>query len=232
VIVLAGVLLASLLGSVHCAAMCSAFACLANGGGRRGAFYHGGRLVAYVSLGAAAGVVGVGLDRAGLIANVQRTAALVTSVALVGWGLVQLRQALRARRTVSASPWAGTLARLLHRTDAWDPRARATAIGLTTGLLPCGWLWAFVATAMGTGSPARGALVMLVFWAGTVPMLVAVAAGARRWGPVARVRWPLASASLVVALGLGELATHLLMPPMSMRISGSPASAHAHRMAP
>jgi len=232
VIVLAGVLLASLLGSVHCAAMCSAFACLANGGGRRGAFYHGGRLVAYVSLGAAAGVVGVGLDRAGLIANVQRTAALVTSVALVGWGLVQLRQALRARRTVSASPWAGTLARLLHRTDAWDPRARATAIGLTTGLLPCGWLWAFVATAMGTGSPARGALVMLVFWAGTVPMLVAVAAGARRWGPVARVRWPLASASLVVALGLGELATHLLMPPMSMGISGSPASAHAHRMAP
>jgi len=232
VIVLAGVLLASLLGSVHCGAMCSAFACLANGGGGRGAFYHGGRLAAYLLLGTAAGLIGVGLDRAGLIASVQRTAALVTSVALIGWGLVQLRQALRARRTVSASPWAGTLARLLHRTSAWDPRARATAIGLTTGLLPCGWLWAFVATAMGTGSPARGALVMLVFWAGTVPMLAAVAAGARRWGPVARVRWPLASASLVVALGLGELATHLLMPPMSFSTSGSPASAHAHRLVP
>lgn len=231
-IVLAGVLLASLLGSVHCGAMCSAFACLANGGGGRGAFYHGGRLAAYLLLGTAAGLIGVGLDRAGLIASVQRTAALVTSVALIGWGLVQLRQALRARRTVSASPWAGTLARLLHRTSAWDPRARATAIGLTTGLLPCGWLWAFVATAMGTGSPARGALVMLVFWAGTVPMLAAVAAGARRWGPVARVRWPLASASLVVALGLGELATHLLMPPMSFSTSGSPASAHAHRLVP
>jgi sulfite exporter TauE/SafE len=232
VIVLAGVLLASLLGSVHCGAMCSAFACLANGGGGRGAFYHGGRLAAYLLLGTAAGLIGVGLDRAGLIASVQRTAALVTSVALIGWGMVQLRQALRARRTVSASPWAGTLARLLHRTSAWDPRARATAIGLTTGLLPCGWLWAFVATAMGTGSPARGALVMLVFWAGTVPMLAAVAAGARRWGPVARVRWPLASASLVVALGLGELATHLLMPPMSFSTSGSPASAHAHRLVP
>lgn len=231
-IVLAGVLLASLLGSVHCAAMCSAFACLANGGGRRGAFYHGGRLVAYVLLGTAAGLVGVGLDRAGLIASVQRTAALVTSVALVCWGLVQLRQALRARRTVSASPWAGTLARLLHRTSAWDARTRAAAIGLTTGLLPCGWLWAFVATAMGTGSPARGALVMFVFWAGTVPMLAAVAAGARRWGPIARVRWPLASASLVVALGLGELATHLLLPPMPHRTSGSAAATHSHQMAP
>lgn len=231
-IVLAGVLLASLLGSVHCGAMCSAFACLANSGGQRGAFYHAGRLVAYALLGTVAGLVGVGLDRAGLMASVQRTAALVTSIALVGWGLVQLRQALRARRTVSASPWAGTLARLLHRTAAWDPRARASAIGLTTGLLPCAWLWAFVATAMGTGSPVRGALVMVVFWAGTVPMLVAVAAGARRWGPAARVRWPVASASLVVALGLGELATHLLMPAMQISSSGSAASMTAHHGAP
>lgn len=231
-IVLAGVLLASLLGSVHCAAMCSAFACLANGGGRRGAFYHGGRLVAYLLLGTLAGLVGVGLDRAGLVASMQRTAALVTSLALIGWGLVQLRQALRATRAISASPWAGTLARLLHRTSLWDPRARATAIGLTTGLLPCGWLWAFVATAMGTGSPARGALVMLVFWAGTVPMLVAVAAGARRWGPVARVRWPLASASLVVTLGFGQLATHLFMPPMTAATADTvQATAHVHRMA-
>ena len=84
---LAGVLIASLLGSVHCGAMCSAFACLANGGTQRGAWYHGGRLVAYIVLGAAAGLVGAGLDTAGLIANVQRTAALVTSVALVVWGL-------------------------------------------------------------------------------------------------------------------------------------------------
>ena len=157
---LAGVLLASLLGSVHCGAMCSAFACLANGGAQRGVWYHGGRLLAYVTLGVAAGVVGAGLDRAGLIANVQRTAALVTSVALIAWGLLQLRLAMRARRFAGASQWGGTLARLVSRTAAWDPRARAAAIGLTTALLPCGWLWAFIATAMGTGAPWRAAAVM------------------------------------------------------------------------
>jgi sulfite exporter TauE/SafE len=214
VTLLAGVLIASLLGSVHCGAMCSAFACLANAGARRGAWYHGGRLTAYLILGAFAGLLGAGLDRAGLIANVQRTAALVTSVALVVWGLVQLRAALRARRFAGASEWGGVLARLVARTNLWDPRARATAIGLTTGLLPCGWLWAFIATAMGTGTPLRAMAVMTVFWAGTVPMLVAVAAGARRFGPMARVRWPIASASLVVMLGLGELASHLMMPTM------------------
>jgi len=227
---LAGVLLASLLGSVHCGAMCSAFACLANGGAQRGAWYHGGRLLAYVTLGVIAGVVGTGLDRAGLMANVQRTAALVTSVALIAWGLVQLRAAMQAQRFAGASQWGGTLARLVARTASWDPRLRAVAIGLTTALLPCGWLWAFIATAMGTGSPLRAAAVMSVFWLGTVPMLVTVAAGARRWGPITRVRWPLASASLVVMLGLGELTAHLLMPPMPA--VSAPASSHTHQMAP
>ncbi|HYW49118.1 MAG TPA: sulfite exporter TauE/SafE family protein [Gemmatimonadaceae bacterium] len=226
---LAGVLLASLLGSVHCGAMCSAFACLANGNARRGAWYHGGRLAAYVMLGTTAGLLGAGLDRAGLIANVQRAAMLVTSVTLIAWGLVQVTRALRARRTAASAPWSGTLVRLVTRTSAWDPRARAAAIGVTTAFLPCGWLWAFVATAMGTGSPLRAAAVMGVFWLGTVPMLVAVAAGARRWGPIAQVRWPLASASLVLALGVGELATHLLMPPMTLAVRDVMHTGHAAR---
>jgi uncharacterized protein len=229
VTLLAGVLIASLLGSVHCGAMCSAFACLANSGRQRGAWYHGGRLVAYVALGGAAGLLGAGLDSAGLIANVQRTAAFVTSIALVVWGLAQLRQALHTRRFTGAPQWAGVLARLVQRTATWDPRARAATIGLTTALLPCGWLWAFVATAMGTGTPLRGMAVMAVFWAGTVPMLIAVTAAAKRWGPVARVRWPIASASLVLLLGLGELASHVLMPVMR---EGGPSMTHAHRMIP
>jgi sulfite exporter TauE/SafE len=224
VTLLAGVLVASLLGSVHCGAMCSAFACMANGAAKRGAWYHGGRLLAYVTLGAAAGALGAELNTAGLIANVQRTAALATSAALIVWGVVQLRAATRTRPFSGAARWGGVLGRQLSRTAEWDPRVRAAAIGVTTGLLPCGWLWAFIATAMGTGAALRGAAVMAVFWAGTVPMLAAVTAGVRRLGPLASVRWPLASASLVLALGIGQLASHLLMPRMSLDASGT----HAH----
>lgn len=226
---LLGVLVASLLGSVHCGAMCSAFACLAHGAARRGAWYHGGRLAAYVALGVAAGTLGIGLDRVGLIANVQRTAALMTSVALVIWGIVQFQQARRPQQFRGASQWGGVLGRVLARTAHWDTRARAAAIGGVTGLLPCGWLWAFVATAMGTGTPARGALVMAAFWVGTVPMLVIVTAGVRRWGPMTRVRWPMASAALVMALGLGELASHLFMPRM---VGGTRVSSHVHGATP
>ncbi len=221
---LAGVLVASLLGSVHCGAMCSAFACMANGTAKRGAWYHGGRLLAYVTLGAAAGALGAGLNTAGLIANVQRTAALATSAALIVWGVVQLRAAMHTRAFGSAARWGGILGRQLAHTADWDPRLRAGAIGLTTGLLPCGWLWAFIATAMGTGALLQGVAVMAVFWAGTVPMLAAVTAGVRRFGPLASVRWPLASASLVLVLGLSQLASHLLMP--SMRLDANATHVH------
>lgn len=211
---LAGVLLASLLGSVHCGAMCSAFACLASRQRTSGAWYHIGRLLAYLTLGTLAGLLGAAINSAGALVQIQRTAALATAALLIVWGISQLLIVWRTQRGGAVAPWAAQMGALLGRTAAWDPRVRALSIGFVTGLLPCGWLWAFVATALGTGAPLRAALVMTVFWIGTVPMLVAVTAGARRFGPLARIRWPLASASLVLLLGVGQLVTHLVMPPM------------------
>jgi uncharacterized protein len=211
---LVGVLVASVLGSVHCGVMCSAFACIANGGSQRGAWYHGGRLLAYVTLGMIAGSVGQGLNASGTVLQVQHAAAIVTGASLIAWGAYQWQRASISARPghTSSMVWGGVLAAQLARTTTWDPRARATAIGVTTGLLPCGWLWAFIATAMGTGTPLRAAAVMLVFWIGTVPILLVAVAGAQRLGPLARIRWPRASAALVIALGCGALVTHLRMP--------------------
>ncbi|HUJ61254.1 MAG TPA: sulfite exporter TauE/SafE family protein, partial [Kofleriaceae bacterium] len=78
-------------------------------------------------------------------------------------------------------------------------------IGLIAGLLPCGWLWAFVITAAGTGGAASGALVMLAFWLGTVPMVLLLSLA----GPVfarLRARLPVITAVTLLALGLGTLA--------------------------
>jgi uncharacterized protein len=229
VTLLAGVLLASLLGSVHCGAMCSAFACLATRQRTHGMWYHSGRLGAYLTLGLLAGAFGAAVNSAGTLVSVQHTAAIVTAVLLMTWGTAQLASTLRARHTAASAPWADRIASLLHRTDVWEPRVRALSIGAVTGLLPCGWLWAFIATALGTGSPARAALVMCVFWIGTVPMLVAVTAGVRRFGPLARVRWPLASASIVLLLGAGQFIAHLVMPPMSASAAQIP---HSHGASP
>ena len=219
------VLAASLLGSLHCAGMCGGFVCFyAEGGaGRapaRGALphtaYNLGRLISYVTLGLLAGSVGAMLDRAGALAGVSRLAAIVAGSLMVLWGL-QTMLALRGVRLPFAAPapvqwmqreFGGAIARVR---DA-SPAVRAGVTGLLTTLLPCGWLYVFVASAGGTGSAAGGALLMTVFWAGTVPTMLAVGLGAQKlFGPLRR-KLPLVTAAAVVVLGLASIAGRLHAP--------------------
>lgn len=207
------VLAASLVGSPHCAGMCGPFACFYAGGqpvpaGRSRAAlhaaYNGGRLLSYVVLGALAGLLGAGLDGAGRLGGISRLAAVAAGALMVGWGLARLATLHGVRLLPGSGPAAPRrwLARLVQAQRARPPVARALATGLLTTLLPCGWLYAFVVTAAGTGSASGGALVMLAFWVGTLPVLVAVGAGAQRLaGPFAR-RLPAASAAALVVLGL------------------------------
>lgn len=222
---LGGILLASLLGSVHCAAMCGAFVCtyVAQRGPRDSghsahAAYHGGRLASYATLGAVAGWIGSGVDNLGAVVGVGRAAAVTAGVLMVVWGLSSIAATSGVRVPAASPAWAQrALGALLLRARAASPVQRAGAIGFLTTLLPCGWLYAFVATAGGTGSPVTGAAVMLVFWLGTVPMLLAIGSGARRvFGPFAR-RLPAMSAAFVVLLGLLVIAGKV-----------SPPAVHAH----
>ena len=91
------VLVASLLGSVHCAAMCGPFVCFYAASGTSmaswrhetpgHAAYNLGRLVSYVTLGLIAGALGGMLDRAGVLAGVGKIAAMIAGVLMVGWGV-------------------------------------------------------------------------------------------------------------------------------------------------
>ena len=65
------ILVASLLGSVHCAGMCGGFVCFYAAGARTTlathVAYNLGRLVSYLLLGVMAGLVGMSVDRAGAL---------------------------------------------------------------------------------------------------------------------------------------------------------------------
>lgn len=207
----ASVFVAGLVGSVHCAAMCGSFACLATGGDtsrgprvlRSSAAYNIGRLLSYLVLGATAGAAGAGLDRAGAVAGIARPATIVAGTLLILWGIASLLAALGVRMPLLdippalASRVAGAVRAVQDR-----PRAvRALAIGLLTAALPCGWLYAFVATSAAAGSALGGAVVMAAFWAGTVPMMAAVGLGAQRlFGPL-RSRLPALTAVILVLIG-------------------------------
>jgi uncharacterized protein len=224
-----GVLVASLLGSVHCAAMCGAFTCLyrrpvTEGAWRAHAAYNGGRLVSYLTLGALAGMLGSRVNELSPVAGIARPAAVLAGLLMMLWAASTIGASLGARVPVTLAPeWARRLLGqgLLAARDL-GATTRAGLIGMLTTLLPCGWLYTFVVVAGGTGSALGGASVMLVFWAGTVPTMSLVAAGADRLlGPFQK-RLPLVSAVVVLALGFLSLAGKLHSPAMS---------SHAH-MAP
>jgi sulfite exporter TauE/SafE len=195
------VALSSLVGSVHCVAMCGPLVGLHGSTLRLALAHSAGRLATYATLGALGGLAGRAVDLAGNLGAVQRAATIVSGSVIVLWGLHQLAVALGYARDpkLSGKLFRSSLVQIGKR----RPLTRAWLVGVLTGLLPCGWLWAFVVTAAGTGSPLLGAGVMAMFWLGTVPAMTGVLV----LGGWLKRRMPIVTAIVLVALGVATLAT-------------------------
>jgi len=216
---------ASVLGSVHCAGMCggivSAFS-MAPGGKARGLSqlgYQLGRLLSYAGLGAIAGVLGRAVDLAGSAAGIGRSAALVSGGIMILWGMGALLETQGVRvfrgRVILPGRLTAALASIRGLPSGW----RGLVLGLSTTLLPCGWLYAFAVSAAGTASPLRGALVMMAFWSGNLPVLlgISVALGAL----VGRVRrvLPILSAAVIFAVGLFTVTARINLPAFAASVT-------------
>lgn len=101
----------------------------------------------------------------------------------------------------------GALWRALQRAGATlrpaDRPSSAFATGLAWGCIPCGLVYSVLATALVSGSPARGALVMAAFGLGTLPNVLAaglIAGRLRGFVRQPRVRW--VAGCLVAAVGV------------------------------
>lgn len=246
---LTAIVIASVAGSLHCAAMCGGFAVAAGGvpdPARPGAAvvrqvaYACGRLLGYASLGAVAGLVGAQLALAGeTLAGVQNAAAILTGVVLVvAGGLALAGRRLFSPPSISGDlvelgegpprGWRGALRRVRARLgraglrgDLWG----AGVLGLCSALLPCGWLWAFIALAMGSGGAAMGVTVMAAFWLGTVPALAGVAWLTSGLGRTLSPHAPRIVAALMIALGLWSLLGRVAMPGAVDALGGAPCHA-------
>jgi uncharacterized protein len=122
--------------------------------------------------------------------------------------LGEVRRALVGdhREIVPAAPTTALWSRGLVQLRGKRAASRAWRIGVLTGLLPCGWLWAFVVSAAGTASPWTGAAVMAVFWLGTVPAMTGVLVFAGPLFDRLRQRLPVITACVLIVLGVATLA--------------------------
>jgi hypothetical protein len=230
------VLAASLVGSLHCAGMCGGFVAFYTGaGGRRQglghAAYNIGRLAAYATLGALAGALGAALDLASAPAGIQRGAAVLAGALIALWGTRTLLETAGVRMARLEPPAAlrGAVARGVAAVAARPPATRALVIGLLTGLLPCGWLYAFIVTAAGTGDPLRGAGLMAVFWLGTLPVMAGLAVAVQALAGSLR-RWvPAVCAVAMIVVGLLAVAGRARAPERHAIQHSEAGAPHEHR---
>ena len=226
------ILLASLVGSLHCAGMCGAFVAFAIGAGDPSvktprlllqSFYHLGRLFVYLSFGALAGLLGATLDFGGSFVGLQRTAAIAAGAMMVAFAVLTLLRLLGAKiRPLPIPKLLTTIASAGHsRTKRLAPPLRALATGLLTTLLPCGWLYAFVITAAGTAHPALGALTMFAFWLGTLPVLATIGFSLQGLSRLLGAKLPALTATAILLVGLYTIYTRAA--------KAAPLNAWAHK---
>lgn len=169
------IFLIGLLTSTHCVCMCGGIMlCQTAGGcsigaGRRAPLvsslsYNGGRVTAYTAMGAVFGALGMVISYTMQIKSLVFAMAgmLVTLIGINMWGILPGLRALAPQQSSLCSAVSGKRKRLA---------GRPFAVGLLTGLMPCGPLYAMCFFAISGGSAVRGALYMLAFALGTAPLM-------------------------------------------------------------
>jgi len=162
-----------LVGSLHCAGMCGPLAlALPHAGNRPTGFFFGriaynlGRIITYCLLGLIFGLLGKTL----LLAGIQRWVSIALGVLLLVGLFASRKLALWRPVTALVERVKSAMGFLLRRRSA----DALLTLGLLNGLLPCGLVYVACAGATTTGDLFSGALYMLAFGAGTVPMMLAI----------------------------------------------------------
>lgn len=199
---IAGAFIAGLVTSVHCAGMCGLLTCglgIASGNDRIGGIsaYHVSRLFAYMMLGVVTGAIGYYPVSRVMGGGSWVPWVLIVFLVMVGLG---------AERYLPTVSWLDRVIEGFRRRLTKGSRARrGMAMGLATPLLPCGPLYAMLGIGLLSGSPVRGAELMLAFGMGTVPLLWLMQSGAGLWQrkiPAARILQIQRGIALVAALAL------------------------------
>ncbi len=185
-------------GSIHCVGMCGPLAMSLPGGGQQRwrflaerLIYNLGRAVTYTLLGGIFGALGLLVALAGY----QQWLSLGVGVIMVLSVLVPWVQRRLGRLEQGAGSFMrhviGPIQSLYKRGGAWA----MLGVGLLNGFLPCGFVYAALATASTAGSIYTSMTFMAAFGLGTLPAMYVISVARRlasaewrmrlqRWIPV------------------------------------------------
>lgn len=164
-----------LFGSFHCIGMCGPLALSLPLYGKTGTerllltvSYNLGRALTYAVLGLLFGLAG----RQFFLLGYQQALTIITGVAMLVFlfagRYLQGKSFLPARLYTRLN---ATLGRLLRSANS---PASYLVVGMVNGLLPCGLVYLAAGSAIATGNPWAGAVLMFLFGMGTFPLMIAL----------------------------------------------------------
>jgi sulfite exporter TauE/SafE len=163
------------MGSFHCAGMCGPIALSLPLRGNTitekiwgGILYNLGRTLVYGLMGAVFGALGQGFR----IAGIQQGISLVMGILMVL--SVFLPSLFNRMNLVISEPISGSVRRSIQRLFEHRSYGGLFLIGSLNALLPCGLVYMAIAGSIGTGSIVNGALFMIIFGLGTIPMMLSI----------------------------------------------------------
>ncbi|MCE2613970.1 sulfite exporter TauE/SafE family protein [Flavobacteriaceae bacterium D16] len=169
-------LVLGLMGSLHCVGMCGPIAFMLPVDHKKPikklgqvTIYHLGRMLAYGIIGLLFGFIGKGLYLFGVQQKL--------SIAI---GVIMIILVLLPYKYLSGLSLARPVYSLVGKIKGWlgeslkskSPDTFLT-IGFLNGFLPCGLVYMALLGAIASGDPAAGALYMMVFGLGTIPLMTA-----------------------------------------------------------
>ncbi|MFY9153687.1 MAG: sulfite exporter TauE/SafE family protein [Prolixibacteraceae bacterium] len=164
-----------LIGSFHCIGMCGPIVVALPLKKHNliskitGAFlYNSGRVITYSILGVLFGMLGRGIRLAGF----QQWTSILLGVAMI---VSVLFPFVFHEKITIGNLFSGFAARLINRLrKLFTDRSYSSLlmIGLLNGLLPCGLVYVAIAGAISSGNVLSGAIFMMMFGFGTIPLLI------------------------------------------------------------
>jgi sulfite exporter TauE/SafE len=169
---------AGLIGSFHCVGMCGGFPIAVTSFSttkktripKNQILYNSGRVFTYTFLGATAGYLGLSLREIEPFLGWQATISTVMGVLMVVVGL-QILGILGEKTLPGFNLYYSFLKKAIASFIKQKGLGASFYLGLFNGFLPCPLIYAFLFKAAASGSPEKGATIMLSFGLGTIPAM-------------------------------------------------------------
>ena len=169
-------LVLGLMGSLHCVGMCGPIAFMLPVDHKQPikklgqvTIYHVGRLLAYGIIGLLFGFIGKGL----YLFGVQQKLSIAIGAIMIILVLIPYKYLSRLSLSRPVYRFVGKIKSWLGETLKSKSPDTFLTIGFLNGFLPCGLVYMALLGAIASGDPATGALYMMIFGLGTVPLMTA-----------------------------------------------------------